>query len=263
MAEGQIKNKGQKLAVVSRHTAFEWDHHCFCVSFKEKNKGDDFCVISKEEDCFVCLQFTAEQRKKLKAKQAYKNNKNTKESISKDLEDSLLGTDDIQPSQVTVVKEKSSNLPSTSNSSTVSNPNDSLQLIQACLEAMQGRLQVLETKSAEATPHGESSGREETLSRSVFSTTEEDDHGVGNDESEQRTHHKRARSQSPHSEHRFSTKDEKVDEDPSYRQFLGSVRGLLDLSTPEEYKEVPSKIFGSKDRKKQAVLPCVCHQWRK
>ena len=37
---------------------------------------------------------------------------------------------------------------------------------------------------------------------------------------------------------------------------MASVRGLLDLSTPEEYKEVPSKIFGSKDRKKkQAVLP--------
>ena len=136
----------------------------------------------------------------------------------------------------------------------MSSPNDPLQLILARLEAMQGRPQVLETKSAEATPHEvyrESSGREETVSRSVFSTTEEDNHGVGNYESEQRTHHKRARSQSPHSEHRFSTKD------PSYRQFLASVRGLLDLSTPEGYyKEVPSKIFGSKDRKKkQAVLP--------
>ena len=75
----------------------------------------------------------------------------------------------------------------------MSSPNDSLLLILARLEAMQGRLQVLETKSTEATPHevyGESSGREETVSRSVFSTTEEDDHGVGNDESEQRTHHK-------------------------------------------------------------------------
>ena len=63
------------------------------------------------------------------------------------------------------------------------------------------------------------------------------------------------RSQSPDSEHRFSTKEE-PDEDPYYRQFLASVRGLLDLSTPEEFKEVPSEIFGSKDRrKKQAVLP--------
>ena len=54
---------------------------------------------------------------------------------------------------------------------------------------------------------------------SVFSTTEEDDHGVLNDDVEQRTHQKRARSQSPHSEHRFSTKEEEPDEDPSYRQF--------------------------------------------
>ena len=132
----------------------------------------------------------AEQRKKLKAKKAYEK-KNSKESISKDVEDSLLRTDDIQPSQVTAIKETSSNLPSTSNASTVSSPDDPLQLILARLEAMQGCLQLLETKSTEATPHevyGESSGREETVSRSVFSTTKEDDHGVGNDE--QRTHHK-------------------------------------------------------------------------
>ena len=134
-----------------------------------------------------------------------------------------------------------------------------LQLILARLEAMQGRLQVLQTKSAEAASqeaYGESASRDEPVSRSVFATTEEDDHGAGNDESEQRTHHKQARSQSPHSDHRFFTKDEEVDEDPSYRQFLASIRGFLDLSTPEEYKKVPSKIFGSKDRKKkQAVLP--------
>ena len=123
---------------------------------------------------------------------------------------------------------------------------------------MQGRIQVLETKSTEATTqevYGEAS-RDESVSRSVFATTEDDKHGVGNDQAEQRTHHKRARSQSPHSDHRLSSKDEEVEEDPSYRQFLASIRGLLDLSTPEEFKEVPSKIFGSKDRKKkQAVLP--------
>ena len=92
---------------------------------------------------------------------------------------------------------------------------------------------LVETKSTEsATSHEvygvESSGHgEETATRSVFATTEEDDHGVGNDDVEQRTHHKRARSQSPHSEHKFSTKEEEIDEDPSDRQFLASVRGLL------------------------------------
>ena len=133
----------------------------------------------------------AEQRKKLKAKKGYKKKNNSKESISKEVEDSLLGTDDVQPSPVTAVKETSaSNLPSTSNSSSVSNSSsDSLQLILVRLEAMQGRLQVLETKSAVATtPHEvygvESSGREESVTRTVFATTEEDNHGVGNDETE-------------------------------------------------------------------------------
>ena len=90
----------------------------------------------------------------------------------------------------------------------------------------------------------------------LVTTTEEDDHGVLNEEGELRTHHKRVHSQSPHSEQRCSTRDEEPDEDPSYRQFLALVRGLLDLSTPKEFREVPLKIFGLKDRrKKQSVLP--------
>ena len=121
MAEGQIKSKGQKLAAGCRHTSFEWDHHRFCLSCREKNKGDDVCVTSKEEDCFVCLQFTADQQKKHKARKAYEKKKSTKETISKEVEDSLLGSEDIQPSQATTSKEKSSNLPSTASSSTVSN----------------------------------------------------------------------------------------------------------------------------------------------
>ena len=37
---------------------------------------------------------------------------------------------------------------------------------------------------------------------------------------------------------------------------LASVRSLLDLPTPEEYTEGPSKIFGSKDRRKKTpILP--------
>ena len=88
----------------------------------------------------------------------YEKKKSSKESISKEVEDFLLGTDDIQPSPVTATKEKfASNLPSTvSNASSVSNSsNDPLQLILARLEAMHGRLAVLETKSAEsATSYG-------------------------------------------------------------------------------------------------------------
>ena len=90
MAEGQIKSKGQKLASGCRHTVFEWDHHHFCISCREKNKGDDVCVTLKEEECFICLQFTPEQKKRLKAKKVYEKKKSSKESISKEVEDSLV-----------------------------------------------------------------------------------------------------------------------------------------------------------------------------
>ena len=66
----------------------------------------------------MCLQFTADQKKKLKARKACEKKKSSKETISKEVEDSLLGSEDIQPSQATS-KEKSSHLPSTSSSSTV------------------------------------------------------------------------------------------------------------------------------------------------
>ena len=117
---------------------------------------------------------------------------------------------------------------------------------------MQGRIQVLETKTTETATQevfGETANREDA--RSIFATTEEEDHSVVQEEVEQRTHHKRARSLSPHAEQKLPSKEEEIDEDPSYRQFLASIRGLLELSTPEEYKEVPSKIFGLKDRKKK------------
>ena len=61
---------------------------------------------------------------------------------------------------------------------------------------------------------------------------------------------------SPSSDKPSNSKEEEVDDDPSDRQVLVSVRSLLDLPTPEEYTEGPSKIFGSKDRKKKtAILP--------
>ena len=70
---------------------------------------------------------------------------------------------------------------------------------------------------------------------------------------------KRARSLSPHQLDKQSlVREEEVEDDPSYRQLLASVRNLLDLRTPEESSEALSKIFGSKDRKrKNPVLPMV------
>ena len=70
---------------------------------------------------------------------------------------------------------------------------------------------------------------------------------------------KRALSLSPHQSDKQSLiREEEVEDDPSYRQLLASVRDLLDLPTPEEFAEAPFKIFGSKDRKKKnTVLPMV------
>ena len=58
--------------------------------------------------------------------------------------------------------------------------------------------------------------------------------------------------------HRSPSPERKEEElDPSYRQFLATVRSLLDLPTVDEAAEAPSKIFTSRDRskRKQMVLP--------
>ena len=74
------------------------------------------------------------------------------------------------------------------------------------------------------------------------------------DTEESRT--KRACFLSPTSDKHSTGKDEEVNDDPSYRQVLASVRNLLDLLTPEEFAEGPSKIFGSNDRRKKTpILP--------
>ena len=49
-------------------------------------------------------------------------------------------------------------------------------------------------------------------------------------------------------------KEEDLNEDPSYRQFLSTVRSLLDLPTVDEAAEAPSKIFASRDRSKRKLV---------
>ena len=113
--------------------------HHFCPSCRDKGKGDDVCVIEKQEDCYICLQFTPEQVKKLKAKKVQCKIKEG--SISKELEDSLLGVD---------FSNSSSTSSSAANSSvSVVQPpsSDALQLILAKLDNMQGRLSSLEKAS--------------------------------------------------------------------------------------------------------------------
>ena len=72
------------------HPIFDWDTHNYCFPCHEKGEGQDVCVTAKEEDCFNCLQFTSEQKRKLRSK----NKKKAKEMpISKEVEDNLLGND--------------------------------------------------------------------------------------------------------------------------------------------------------------------------
>ena len=70
---------------------------------------------------------------------------------------------------------------------------------------------------------------------------------------EYRAWSKRHRSPSPFTA--VHQKDEEVEEDPSYRQFLATVRTVLDLPTMEETVEAPSKIFSSRDRGKKRPSP--------
>ena len=116
MAESQIKSKGQKIASGCRHFTAEWDSHHFSWACRDK-KGDDVCVTSKEEDCYICLQFSSDQKKKMKAKKAYQLKKC--KDISKDLEDSLLGPEE-PPSTASASTSSSATL--SSDKSTSSDP---------------------------------------------------------------------------------------------------------------------------------------------
>ena len=160
MAEVQVK-KGQKQASGCRHFMGDWDSHHYCPSCRDKGKGDDDCVVEKQEDCYICLQFTPEQVKKMKAKKVQHKIKEV--SISKELEDSLLGVD-------------SSNFTSTTSSTTnlsvsvASAPSsDASQLILAKLDSMQGRLSSLEKMSVSSTSkHTSSATSKEAVTAEFF-----------------------------------------------------------------------------------------------
>ena len=63
MAKVQVK-KGQKQASGCCHFIMaDWDSHHYCPSCMDKGKGDDVCVVEKQEDCYICLRFTPEQVK--------------------------------------------------------------------------------------------------------------------------------------------------------------------------------------------------------
>ena len=199
MAESQIRSKGQKIASECRHFTSEWDSHHFCWSCRDKKKGDDVCVTSKKEDYYICLQFSSDQKKKLKAKKAYQLKKST--DISKNLEDSLLGPEE-PPSTTPASTSATSSVTTLSSDKSTSDP---LLLLLERLDHMQGRLSALEKGSTsvssnevnmtEATPT-EGSERRRSSSRSVCAVTEEDE----DTEEYRETRSKRACSLSPSSD---------------------------------------------------------------
>ena len=238
----------------------DWDFHNYCPSCRDKGKGDDVCVKEKPEDCYICLQFSSEQLNKLKARKIQTKAKENN-NISKELEDSLLGTDSVS-SETSV-----SNIQSSSNSSS-----DPLQLILAKLESMQGRISSLERSSstvksttysavsseihtAEAVNVDEQDGARDRFLSRQHTRTDEEELETGQD-MEYRARSKRHRSPSPSTT--GYQKDEEVEEDPTYRQFLATVRMVLDLPTLEDTVEAPSIIFSSRDRGKNVPRHCLC-----
>ena len=147
---------------------------------------------------------------------------------------------------------------------------DALQLILAELKSMQGRLSSLEKSS---TSNTSSVTSREAISAELTSdqncdrehlrdyhqsrhfSGEDDDQGSIHDSSvEGLGRSKRHRSPSPAM---AECKEDELDEDPSYRQFLSTVQSLLNLPTTDESTDAPSKIFSSCDRRKKklAILP--------
>ena len=66
---------------------------------------------------------------------------------------------------------------------------------------------------------------------------------------------KRQRSPSAH---------EEVEEDPTHRETLAAIRTLLEVEVPEESSDLPSKIFGSKNKtpEKNKSFQWPCPHWR-
>ena len=169
----------------------------------------------KPEDCYICLQFSSEQLKKLKARKIQRKAKENN-NISKELEDSLLGTDSVSS------ETSASNIQSSSLSNSSSDP---LQLILAKLESMQGRISSLERSSstvksttnsavsseihtAEAVNVDEQDGARDRFCSRQHTRTDEEELETGQD-MEYRAQSKRHRSPSPSTT--VHQKDEEVE----------------------------------------------------
>ena len=176
------------------------------------------------------------------------------------MEDSLLGTDSATSEM------SGSNIQSSTASTSVSDP---LQLILAKLESMQGRISSLERSATNVKSTTNSAVSSDIHIAEAVNVEDQDGvrdsfrghHHIRMDEEELETgqdmeycaRSKRHRSPSPSTT--VCQKDEEVEEDPSYRQFLATVRTVLELPTIEENVEAPSKIFSARDRGKKRPSP--------
>ena len=197
-----------------------------CFPCREKGRGSDVCVKSKEEDCFICLQFSEEQKRKL-AHRTKRKEKSTPSVVSQEIEDALLGVECHQ-----------SSVSSNSRPTTEENTSDLLQAILKRLDDMQGQLTALKNRYSE-------------VSVSIASIHSEEGEASDEDPTLQDTSISKKRERSP--------SPDDTEDDPSYRQTLAAVRSLLDFSIPDEFSEQPSQIFGSKlkDKRRLSLLPMV------
>ena len=153
----------------------------FC---REKGRGTDMCVKAKEEDCFICLQFSKDQRRKL-AHKSKRKEKSTPSVVSKEIEDALL-EQECHPSSV------QSNLQSTTDEN-ASNP---LQAMLRRLDDTQGQITSLKNKNSE-------------VSASIASVHSEEGEASDEDSTFHDTINSKKRDRSP--------SPDATEEDPSYR----------------------------------------------
>ena len=233
MAESQLKST--KRASGCGHPLYDWDTHLFCYPCRDKGKGQDVCVTSKEEDCFNCLQFTSEQKKKLRSK----SKKKSKDIIvSKEVEDSLLGQESDPHRSPTAEK---------------SQPvaEESLLKILQRLEDMQSQITSLKTSSSSSsslpTPH-------QPCPRALESGEDAFSDVSSVHESTSISSRKRLRSPSPH---------EEVEEDPTYRETL-----LSELYYRLKFQKNPLTnlpkflVPRAKSQRKNKFFPWSCHLWK-
>ena len=121
--------KNLKHALGCGHPLFDWDCHQYCFPCREKGGGVDIGVKSKEDDCYNCLQFTAEQKHKLRSKTNTKE-KNPAIVITKEVKDSLLGVESHPSTVRDLILQTTTPEPS----------NDHLQQILQRLQDMQGQI---------------------------------------------------------------------------------------------------------------------------